>query len=47
MTKIIIELFGIRKRLKDDDLRKAKNIIEDEMIRRDSHRETQSQREKK
>jgi len=35
------QVFIMRKRLKDDDLRKIKKLIEEEMIRRDSHRETQ------
>jgi len=35
------QLFMMRKRLKDDDLRKIKKITEEEMIRRDSHRQTQ------
>jgi hypothetical protein len=46
MTKIIRDLFAMRKRLKDDDLRKLDKIIKDEMVHRDTHRETQSERSK-
>jgi len=44
---IVNQVYGMRKRLKDDDLRKLKTIIEDEMIRRDSNRETQKPRNNK
>ena len=40
MTKIVRDVFAIRKRLKDDDLRKIKKIIEEEMEHRDTHRAT-------
>lgn len=43
-NSIIRQVFAMRKRFKDDDLRKLDKIIKDEMVHRDSHRETQKER---
>ena len=44
---LIRQVFAFRKRFKDDDLWKLDKIIKDEMISRDSQRETQKEKMQK